>query len=171
MWARGNFWPTHSSGAQKSQNAAGLASSGEIAEMAHHRGHAALVALCESQHEVQLLLLLIALGDIGFAPPVMTARDVLGEVHRGAAVNPELFERLVKIVLGHVRTALDGGLLLRLGSELVENALQHRGVRVVALEEEIVGAAIGVGVHEDGAARLPIRGPRGRSPGSRLPDC
>ena len=49
--------------------------------------------------------------------------------------------------------------------------VQHGDVRVVALEEEVVRVAVGVGVHQDGAARARRRGRRGRSPGSRPPGC
>ena len=85
-------------------DAAALLAVGEVAEVAHQGGHAALVAFGVADHQVHLLLLLLGLRDVGIAPVVVAARDVLGEIDHGAAVNPQLLERLVEDVRHPCRT-------------------------------------------------------------------
>src|ERR1019366_4375990 len=50
----------------------------EIAEMAHQGGHAALAAFGITMHQIELLLLLLALRDVRLAPVVVAAADVFG---------------------------------------------------------------------------------------------
>jgi len=68
-------------------------------------------------------------------------------------VGPELLESFVEHLFVHPDLLLEGRLFLRLGLEPGEDHVQHGHIRVVALKEEIVGVAIGVGVHQDRAAR------------------
>ena len=66
---------------------AALPAVGQVAEVADHGGHAALIALRIAKHQVQLLLLLVGLRDVGVAPVVVAAGDGLGEIDERAAVN------------------------------------------------------------------------------------
>ena len=91
------------------------------------------------------------------APAVLAAADVLGEIDHRAAVDPELLERLVEHVGDPCRscfcsTAFSTGSARRrpkMPSSTVTSG-------IVALEEEIVRAPVGVGVHQDRAARQPV---------------
>ena len=51
---------------------------------------------------------------------------------------------------------LEFALLLGLGLEQREDSIQNRHVGIIALEEEIVGVAVGVGMHQQRAAGLAI---------------
>src|SRR5215831_11478950 len=68
----------------------------KIAEMAHQGGHTTLVAISVTDHLVDLCPFLLTLGEIGLAPWVVAAAHVLGVVHQGSAVGPELLESLVE---------------------------------------------------------------------------
>ena len=73
----------------------------EVAKVAHQGGHAALVALRVADHLLDLCPLLLTLGDIGRVPLVVAPAYVIGEIHHGAAVGPQLFDSPVKHLLIH----------------------------------------------------------------------
>ena len=66
---------------------------------------------------------------------------------------------------------LQARLLDRLVAQPPKIRSSIRDVRIVALEEEIVRVAVGVGVHQDRRGSACHRGPRARSPGNTLPGC
>ena len=82
----------------------------------------------------------------------VAAADVLSEIHQRSAVNPEFLECFVEALGIHADLVLERGLFDGLGAEAREDAVQHLHVGVVALKEKVVGAAVRVGVHQDGAA-------------------
>ena len=143
-------------GSAEIADAAIRTSVGQIAEMTHQGRHAALVGSGEADHLLDLRPLLLALGDVGLAPVALAGAHVLGVVHHGPAVDPQLLEGLVEQVGIHPHLAAQSGLFHRLGPQLREQRVQHGHVRVVALEEEIVRVAIRVGVHQNRAARLAV---------------
>src|SRR5438874_2448530 len=61
---------------------------GEVAEVAHQRGHPALIALRVTDHLADLLLLLLTMGNVGLAPTVVAEADILCEIEHGPAVDP-----------------------------------------------------------------------------------
>ena len=65
---------------------------GEITEVAHQRRHPALVGAGETDHVFNLGPLLLAVGDVGFAPLPLAGADVLGVIQHRAAVNPQLLQ-------------------------------------------------------------------------------
>jgi len=136
--------------------AARLLSVSEIAEVAHQGGHAALVALRVTDHLVDLRPLLLTLGDIGLTPLVAAPAHVLGVVHNGAAMGPQLLQGFVERLLIHSDLVPERCLFLGLGPQPGKDPVQHGDLWIVALEKEVVGVAIGVGVHEDGAAGFPV---------------
>jgi len=137
-------------------DAAGAAGVLQVAEIAHQGEHAAAAGFGIADHLLDLGALVPGLGGIGFAPGVRPARDVLGRIDQRAAVDPEFFERLLEGFQVHGYAALEHFLGLRLVTQSLVDTLQHFGVGVVALEEVIVGVAVGVGVHQDGAGGLAV---------------
>ena len=65
--------PDATHGVAEIADAAGLAAVRQIAEVAHQGRHAALAGLGVAHHQVELLLLLLALRDVGFAPVIVPA--------------------------------------------------------------------------------------------------
>ena len=91
--------------------------------MAHQGGHAALAAFGIPVHQLQLLLLLLALRDVRLAPVVLAAADVFREIDNDAAVNPEFFESLVEFFRHAAQPVLQRGFRLRLGAQLRKQSI------------------------------------------------
>src|SRR5437867_3864039 len=83
-----------------------LLSIGEVAEVAHQRGHPALVALRVTDHLADLLLLLLTMGNVRVAPTVMAEADIFCEIERGPAVDPQLLEGFVENIHIHLQLLL-----------------------------------------------------------------
>ena len=137
-------------------NAAGFLAVRLVAKMAHEARHAALAALRIADHSFNLRLFLFALRDVGIAPVAVAAAQIVGCIDQYAAVSPELFERLLKNIGGYAALLLYELAGLRFGVQAAVNLVKQFDVRVVSLEEKIVGVAVGIGVHQDGAAGFAI---------------
>ena len=139
-------------GRTETANTASFLTVRQVTEVPDQGGHAALIAFGVPQHEVELALLLIDLDKIGIAPAVVAAADVFGVVDLRATMDPEFFQGFVERLLVHADAAPEVVFRHGLDAQAVKDRLEYRGIGVVALKKEIMGAAVGVGVHEDGAA-------------------
>src|ERR1051326_4141860 len=106
----------------------------EVAEMAYQARHAALVRLRVANHQVVLGSFVLALCDVGLAPVVVPAADVLGIIHHRAPVNPKFFERLVERVGIDTQDLLPGDLFDGRRPEAGEDMIEHCDVREVPAE-------------------------------------
>src|ERR1700761_8289498 len=122
----------------------------------NQRLHAALVSFGVADDLFELALLLIHLLAVRASPALDSEAYVLGKIDHGAFVYPELLERLIKDVDFHLCALAHRVLGLRLRGQHGEDAVEYRDWRIVAAEEKVVRVAVGVGVHEDGAAGVSI---------------
>ena len=140
--------------------AAGAVAVGGVAEVADEAGHAALAGLGEGDHGVDLAAAVGDLGLVGAAPGLGAGRsggaNEAVHVDLRGALGGELFDRLLEDVGGHAELLPEGLGRLELVGEGLGDAVEVGGGWVVALEEELVDLAVGVGVQQDGAAGLAV---------------
>ena len=142
-------------GAQASHRPQGRVRVLLVAEVAQEVQHPAAVRLGEAQHLVELLLLVLALPHVG-GPPARAPHPGRVPLHHRPAVDPELVESALHLLGAEAGAPGQLGDRTRLGRERAEQPLEDLRLGVVALEEVLVGAAVGPGVEEDGARGLPV---------------
>ena len=113
------------------------------------------VAVGEALHLVELLPAVLALPLVRGQPARPARGTRAGAVvhgEAGAPVDPELLQRGLQLLGVQVQAAGQAAFGPRLRPEAGEHPAQHVRVRVVAVVEELVGAAVVPGVEEDGPA-------------------
>jgi len=128
----------------KIADTAGPAGIREIAEIPHERQHPAARALTIGEHLLELSRFVLALYHVRFAELCVAAADVVLVVDDRSAVNPKLLERIVERLASYPAELSHLFLGPRLCSELGKDLFEQSHLRVIALEKEVVRAAVSV---------------------------
>ena len=137
-------------------NPARLLAIRRIAKMPHQARHPALAALRVPDHRLNLRPLLLALRHIRIAPRRRATAQIVGRIHRRAAMRPQFLQRLREHFGPHPHLLLHQLERLRYRTKLCENLIEHSHFRIITLEEKIVRVAVRIRMHQDRPARLAI---------------
>ena len=94
----------------------------------------------------------LRLNRIAILPARASQGDVAAKIHPRPAVNLQLFERPVELLLAQLRGCPQILDRLRLLAERLEDLLQMADRWIVAVEKKVVGSLVGVAVHQVGPA-------------------
>ena len=128
----------------------------EVAEMLEQAQHAAHGRFGIARDQVKLRPLVLPLPAVVQLPVIMSAPNALIGIDHGAPVDPKFLERPLEDQVPGRHARLQLFIRLRLTSEQVPEPLQMGRVGIVAIPEELVGAAVRPRVHENSPRRLTV---------------